>query len=73
MAFEKKFDTAIIFSLDTDLKPALEFVQKLQPKTEIFVAAWRKKSSEPRQLSLKGNYPNCIWLNQEDYLNSLLN
>ncbi len=73
LAIDRKFDVAIIFSLDTDLKPALEYVKNSQPTAEIFVVAWRNKNSPPRRLSITSNNPVCIWLNENDYLESILN
>jgi hypothetical protein len=73
MAYEKEYDAALIFSLDSDLKPAPELIRKIPNKTDLFVAAWRKKGVDPRRLSLRINTPYCIWLNENDFNHSLLN
>lgn len=70
-AFKKEFDIGIIFSLDTDLKPALQFVEDPLIKAIPNVAAWgNPKSADElahRRLSTRGNLPFCHWLGLEDY------
>jgi hypothetical protein len=57
MAVRGEFDVGVIFSTDTDLKPALEFVAGLgegkpggMPRAE--VAAWSAKDQQNRRLSI---------------------
>lgn len=63
-----QFDVGILFSLDTDLKPALEAVLNLAPGKKIEVAAWRgEKTNHSPRLSLGGNRPYCHWLDRTDF------
>lgn len=70
-AFKKEFDIGIIFSLDTDLKPALQFVEDPLIKAIPNVAAWgNPKSADElarRRLSTRGNLPFCHWLDLNDF------
>jgi len=53
-ALENVYDVGVIFSTDTDLKPALEFVHHRFTGTKtVEVAAWRSETSRPR-LSIEG-------------------
>ena len=60
------FDIAIVFSLDSDFKPAIEIVRDLGVIVE--VAAWRPGRGEPnRRLSDGGMALWCHWLDADDY------
>lgn len=71
-AVEKRYEVGVLFSGDTDLKPALEYVAKLTkaggPRAE--VAAW--STDDPRQhnrrLSIKGSNLWCHWLDRGKYI-----
>ena len=56
-----KYDVGILFSTDTDLKPALEAVVAAGgPKVE--VAAWYGDNQHNRRLSIKGHNVWCNWV-----------
>ncbi len=60
-AMRARYDVGILFSADTDLKPALEFVRGEQRgRTE--VAAWRSPFQRGRTIRLPGMW--CHWLNE---------
>ena len=72
MAVRNEFDVGIMFSTDTDLKPALEFVHDLtaasptgMPRAE--VAAWSADAQYNRRLSIRGRRLYCHWLSKEIY------
>lgn len=66
MAFKKDFELGLIFSADTDLRPALEFVnsEEVEPRGE--VVAWRGKGSTYR-LSTAANFPFCHWVETDEF------
>ena len=70
-AFKNEFDIGIIFSVDSDLKPALFFVEDPAIKSVAQVAAWRKLGSDLNlartRLSIGGNRPFCHWLDFNDF------
>lgn len=66
LAFLKKFEVGLIFSADTDLRPALEFVRDSTVSATGEVVGWRGKKSNYR-LSLPGNTPFCHWLDEKDF------
>ncbi|MEX2238477.1 MAG: NYN domain-containing protein [Dehalococcoidia bacterium] len=67
-AIEDAWDVGVIFSTDTDLRPALEYVASkfpVRPRAE--VAAWKSPVAN-RQLTIRG--PRRIWchfLDRSDY------
>lgn len=57
------YDVGILFSTDTDLKPALEAVVAAKgPKVE--VAAWRAANQHNRRLSIQGRNLWCNWVDE---------
>lgn len=67
-AIDGKYDVGVIFSTDTDLRPALEYVaQKFDPMPRAEVAAWRSPTSNKR-ISFTGTYPTwCHYLDEADF------
>ena len=66
-AIDDKYDVGILVSVDTDLKPALEYVWRrtdLDKKVE--VAAWRSAQLRGR-LSVPGANVWCHWLDKNKY------
>ena len=67
-AIHGDYDIAIVFSTDTDLRPAIEFVAnryKRLPRVEL--AAWTSPSSN-RRIPVTANRPVwCHYLDQTDY------
>ena len=67
MAVDGLYDVGVILSTDTDLVPALEFVQsRFAGERHVAVAAWRSPNSR-RRLSIPGTNIWCHWLNRDDY------
>ena len=67
MAQQKRFDVGVIFSADTDLRPALEAVRTLKA-AQVAVAAWKPPSGYPTRLSLPGAAPVwCHFLSEAVY------
>lgn len=69
MAVRGDFDAGILFSVDTDMKPVLEFVSSVDVNARPEVAAWRNpgQTDYDRRLSLGRNRPFCHWLDEIDY------
>ena len=65
LAIDGAYDIGVIFSTDTDLKPALEYVDRKCPQV-CTVAAWTSPTSRGR-LSLKDGNLWCYWLDRNDY------
>ncbi len=66
MAYENQYDVGIIFSTDTDWRPALEYVLA-QDRPLAEVASWRTGTFK-KQLSVEGSYH--LWyhrLTKDDY------
>jgi uncharacterized LabA/DUF88 family protein len=65
------YDVGIMMSLDTDLKPALEFVHDLGKSNAGFlraeVVAWQVKGHRARRLGTSGRSIYCHWLTEVDY------
>ena len=59
------FDVGVVFSLDSDFKPAIEIVRDIGVVVE--VAAWRsgKRDLDRRLMRNEGVW--CHWLNEADY------
>jgi len=75
MAVRNEYDIGILFSADTDLKPALKFVDGSEMSATGEVAAWRRSPSrdvsnpiKQQRLSLGDNKPFCHWLDSADYM-----
>jgi len=66
MAFKKDYELGLIFSADTDLRPALEYVNsdEVSPKGE--VVAWRGVKPNFELSSRKS--VTCHWINSCDFL-----
>jgi uncharacterized LabA/DUF88 family protein len=68
-AIDSRYDVGIVFSTDTDLRPALEFVSdrfKQYPRAE--AAAWRGSGAN-RALTVAGSRSTWVhYLNYDDYL-----
>ena len=69
MAVRGEYEVGVIMSGDTDLRPALEEVLKLQagsfPRCE--VAAWSSPSGHGQRLSVPGQTIWCHWLDESVY------
>lgn len=67
-AFDDAYDTGIIFSTDTDLRPALEFVATRYPSKTVETAAWLSVDSG-RGVGLRLEKPAtwCHRLTRDDY------
>ncbi len=61
-----RYDTGIMFSTDTDLSPALEYVVKSQQFKKVEVAGWRSGRQRLR-LGVPGSSVWCHWLSRADY------
>lgn len=72
MAIRKEYEIGILFSVATDLKPALEFVVGNDVLARAEVAAWRQVADHQIRLALSSNRPFCHWLTKDDYQKSLL-
>ena len=69
MAAKKEYDVGAIFSLDTDLKPALEYVAELtrawgKPRAEVM--AWAIPGHRKSRLAIGGANLFCHWLGEQD-------
>lgn len=66
MAVRRQFDIGIIFSGDTDLLPALEFVDSDDIPARVEVAAWDPSNGHRKRLrfSNNGGRPYCHWLDK---------
>jgi uncharacterized LabA/DUF88 family protein len=69
MAARNQYDVGIVFSLDTDLMPALEYVAECQrawgkPRAE--VVAWDVAGHRRSRLSTSASKIYCHWLKEED-------
>lgn len=66
MAFKKQYQLGMIFSADTDLRPALEYVNsdEVEPRGE--VVAWRGVRPHFELSSKKSAF--CHWINTGEYL-----
>lgn len=70
MAVRGEYDVGILRSVDTDLKPALEFVCNLPadtPGPRCEVAAWSSPNGHSRRLAIKERKIWCHWLNEARY------
>jgi len=66
-AIDHMYDVGVIASTDTDLKPALEFVNhRCYPEIHSEVAAWYSSRSRSR-LSIANHNIWCYWLKKADY------
>lgn len=72
LALSGHFDVGIIFSMDNDLKPPLEFIGQVHPEIGIGVASWWptgavSKLSRPSTISIPNINLREIRLNFEDF------
>lgn len=72
MAISGDFDFGVIFSMDNDLKPALEYIGNAFPNIGLAVASWWpsgevSKSSRPSTISVPGINLRDIRLDLGDY------
>ena len=67
MAIRREYDVGILFSTDTDLRPALEAVFSLRPGPWCEVAAWRQPAGYSPRLTIRANLPWCHWLSDQDF------
>lgn len=68
MAVRGELDVAVLFSGDTDLLPAAEFIAAHLGPASIELAAWQPSSAEPaRPLRLKGRDTTTHLLNEQLY------
>lgn len=70
MGMRHEYDVGILFSMDTDLKPSLEFVTDLtrargKPRAE--VAAWSAPDQKNGRLSVSGKQIYCHWIGEDVY------
>ncbi len=67
LASDDEYDVGVVFSVDTDLVPALEYVVlRLLPAKTVEVAAWRSPRARGR-LSLPDKRVWCHWLDLAAY------
>lgn len=71
MGLEKRYDVGVMFSADTDLKPALDYIRQKSrawgiPRAE--VGAWKSTQTRSARLSLDGE-PRlyCHWIDEVAY------
>lgn len=71
MAQRKEYDVGILMSLDTDLRPALEYVRELTRawgKPRVEVASWTTPGQQNRRLSVSGSPQMfCHWIDEQAY------
>lgn len=70
LAAERAYDVAIVFSLDTDLHPAFEYVlekQRAWGRPRIEAAAWTAPGLVNRRLAISGQRMYCHWVGQDTY------
>lgn len=70
LAQRKLFDVGLLFSRDTDLKPALEYVceqQRAWGKPRAEVVAWRRDDQRSGRLSAVGHKVFCHWISEPEY------
>ena len=67
MAFRGEFDVGVLFSADTDLRPALEYVAHNHTEIRVEVAAWRS-GRQARRLNFDAPYAVwCHYFDASDY------
>jgi uncharacterized LabA/DUF88 family protein len=70
MAVRREYDVGILFSTDTDLKPALDAVCDLRPNGGPIaeVAAWSGPNAQPRRITAtRPRQVACHWLGPADF------
>ena len=67
LGIDLEYEVGVIASTDTDLKPAIEYVnKKLNDRCQTEVIAWTSPRSRSR-LSSRGSNIWCYWLDSNDY------
>ena len=68
MAVKGDYDVGILFSVDTDLNPALEAVHALNLKATPEVAAWRGPNAPAKRIGAKTSPSTwCHWLDRQAF------
>ena len=68
MAIREEYDIGVVFSADTDLRPALEFVAHEYPSLAVEVVAWQS-GRDRRRLNFDSPVPTwCHYLDRRDYM-----
>lgn len=67
MAIHQEYDIGVIMSTDTDLLPALEFVNGRPEVPQVAVAAWGNVGRRRYRLTLSDSNIWCHWLDRDDY------
>lgn len=67
MAIRGEYDVGILMSEDTDLRPALEAVLRLDGGPRVEVASWRPRWTSPRNLTLPARTIFTHFLSRDDY------
>jgi len=65
LAFKKEYELGLIFSADTDLRPALEYVNSGEVEPIAEVVAWRGIKPHYELSSKKSAY--CHWINSDEF------
>ena len=63
MAVRGIYDVGVLFSADTDLRPALEYVAYFHPEVRVETVAWR---ADGRSRPLTFDSPYSTWCHQLD-------
>lgn len=67
LAFRSEYDVGVLFSADTDLRPALEYVAQNHPEIKVEVAAWQR-GKRAKRLNFDAPYATwCHYFNAADY------
>lgn len=66
LAFKKEYELGLIFSADTDLRPALEYVNSDEVKPRAEVVAWRGGKPHFELSAKKSAY--CHWINAQEFI-----
>lgn len=67
MAVREQYDTGILFSRDTDLLPALEFVYSKSVVARCETASWRNGNKPHGRLTIGKFQPFCHWVDAADF------
>lgn len=70
LAHRGAFDVAVIVSIDSDILPAIEMLQRMRAATgspRVEVAAWRPLGGFVPRLRTQGRNTWCHWLHEADY------
>jgi uncharacterized LabA/DUF88 family protein len=67
LAQQRRYDVAVLFTTDTDLRPAVEVVM-VQRLAHVEVAAWTEPRHQDQRLSVHERRVWCHWLDREVFL-----